>query len=106
MLPRAITARKEATGGDPASGIVPFLARLLDSLPPEEAFGVYLAREGVTTGPDAMPWVDRNSYPKALEPKGGPRDRSKEWYAGATEVLDKCISRSLISTPAAPTRKS
>ena len=54
------------------SGIVPFLARLLDSLPPEEAFGVYLAKEGVTTGPDAMPWVDRNSYPKVLEPRGGP----------------------------------
>ena len=83
VLPRAITARKEGTGGEAASGIVPFLSRLLDSLPPEEAFGVYLARESVTTGPDAMPWVDRNSFPQALKPKGGPRDRSKEWYAGA-----------------------
>jgi PAS domain S-box-containing protein len=82
VLPRAITARKEATGGGEASGIVPFLARLLDTLPSEEAFGVYLATDGVTTGPDAMPWVDRNSYPKVLEPKGGPRDRSKEWYIG------------------------
>ena len=83
VLPRAITARKEAQNGDePASGIVPFLGRLLDSLPPEEAFGVYLAKESVTSGPDAMPWVDRNSLPNALQPKAGPRDRSKEWYAG------------------------
>jgi PAS domain S-box-containing protein len=92
VLPRAITARKEATGGDAASGIVPFLSRLLDSLPPEEAFGVYLARENVATGPDAMPWVDRNSFPAALNPKGGPRDRSKEWYAGAKRTGQMYIS--------------
>ncbi len=97
VLPRAITARKEATGGeaasgDAASGIVPFLSRLLDSLPPEEAFGVYLAKEGVTTGPEAMPWVDRNSFPKALQPQAGPRDRSKEWYAGAQRTKQMYIS--------------
>jgi len=92
VLPRAITARKEATGGDEASGIVPFLSRLLDSLPPEEAFGVYLAREGATTGPDAMPWVDRNSFPDVLKPRGGPRDRSKEWYAGAQRTKQMYIS--------------
>jgi PAS domain S-box-containing protein len=92
VLPRAITARKEATGGEAASGIVPFLSRLLDSLPPEEAFGVYLAREGVTTGPDAMPWVDRNSFPQVLKPRAGPRDRSKEWYAGAERTRQMYIS--------------
>jgi PAS domain S-box-containing protein len=93
VLPRAITARKEATGmNEAASGIVPFLARLLDSLPPEEAFGVYLAKDGVTTGPDAMPWVDRNSFPQALQPKAGPRDRSKEWYAGAQRTGQMYIS--------------
>jgi len=92
VLPRAITARKEATGGEAASGIVPFLSRLLDSLPPEEAFGVYLAREGVTTGPDAMPWVDRNSFPEVLKPRAGPRDRSKEWYAGAERTRQMYIS--------------
>ena len=84
VLPRAITARKEATGGGTASGIVPFLARLLDSLPPEEAFGVYLAVEGQSTGPDAMPWVDiATARRKPQSRKAGPRDRSKEWYAGA-----------------------
>ncbi len=83
VLPRAIAARKEATGGDAASGIVPYLSRLLESMPPEEAFGVYLAKEDTSTGPDAMPWVDRNSLPKALLPAAGPRNRSKEWYAGA-----------------------
>ncbi len=92
VLPRAITARKEAMDGEAASGIVPFLARLLDSLPPEEAFGVYLARDGVTSGPDAMPWVDRNSMPKALQPRMGPRDRSKEWYAGAQRTGQMYIS--------------
>ena len=92
VLPRAITARKEAAGGEAASGIVPFLSRLLDSLPPEEAFGVYLAREGVTTGPDAMPWVDRNSFPASSEAEAGPRDRSKEWYAGAKRTGQMYIS--------------
>lgn len=86
VLPRAITARKEAVDGEDVSGIIPFLARLLDSLPPEEAFGVYLAREDKTTGPDAMPWVDRDSMPKALQPKSGPRNRSEEWYAGARKA--------------------
>jgi PAS domain S-box-containing protein len=93
VLPRAITARKEATGlSEAASGIVPFLARLLDSLPPEEAFGVYLAKDGVTTWPDAMPWVDRNSFPRALQPNAGPRNRSKEWYAGAKRTGQMYIS--------------
>ena len=93
VLPRAITARKEATGmSEAASGIVPFLARLLDSLPPEEAFGVYLAKDGITTGPDAMPWVDRNSFPRALQPNAGPRNRSKEWYAGAKRTGQMYIS--------------
>ena len=92
VLPRAIMARKEATGGEATSGIVPFLGRLLDSLPPEEAFGVYLAKEGVITGPDAMPWVDRNSFPEVLKPRAGPRDRSKEWYAGAERTKQMYIS--------------
>ncbi len=99
VLPRAITARKEASGmSEAASGIVPFLARLLDSLPPEESFGVYLAKEGVTTGPDAMPWVDRNSFPQALQPKAGPRDRSKEWYAGAKRTGQMYISEPYFDT--------
>jgi PAS domain S-box-containing protein len=92
VLPRAITARKEASGAKDAIGMVPFLARLLDSLPAEEAFGVYLAREDVTTGPDAMPWVDRNSFPNVVEPTGGLRDRSKDWYAGAQRSGQMYIS--------------
>ncbi len=98
VLPHAIMARKEATGGEATSGIVPFLARLLDSLPPEEAFGVYLAKEGVTTGPDAMPWVDRNSFPEVLKPRAGPRDRSKEWYAGAQRTKEMYISEPYFDT--------
>ena len=83
VLPRAIAARREAVGEGPAVGIVPYLSRLLDSLSPEEAFGVYLASEGTPARPAAMPWVDRNSLPKALEPAGGQRTRSKDWYTGA-----------------------
>jgi PAS domain S-box-containing protein len=98
VLPRAITARKEAMEGEAASGIVPFLARLLDSLPPEEAFGIYLARDGVTSGPDAMPWVDRNSMPKALEPSSGPRDRTKDWYTGARRTRELYISEPYFDT--------
>lgn len=106
VLPRAITARKEASGmSEAASGIVPFLARLLDSLPPEESFGVYLAKEGVTTGPDAMPWVDRNSFPRLFNRRPAlatvPRSGTPE-----PSVPGRCIFRSLISIPAAPTRKS
>ena len=78
VLPRAIAARNEEAGGKMASDMGPFLSKLLERVPPEEAFSTYLAKEGVTTGPDAMPWVDRNSFPKMLEPTGGPRDRSKD----------------------------
>ena len=98
VLPRAITARKEAAGPGEASSIVPFLARLLDSLSTEEALGVYLAKEGVTAGPDAMPWVDRNSIPEALQPKAGPRDRSKDWYAGAQRTGKLHISEPYFDT--------
>ena len=84
VLPQAIAALEEASGAAELRGIVPYLAHLLDNLPPEEAFGVYLALERKSPeSPDAMLWVDRNSAPNALRPVGGPRDRAKEWYAGA-----------------------
>lgn len=105
VLPRAITARKEAAGGADVSSIVPFLARLLDSLSTAEALGVYLAKEGVTSGPDAMPWVDRNSFPKLFSlsparvtvPRIGTREPS---------VMENCTFQSLISMPAGRMRKS
>ncbi len=88
VLPRAIAARGEAMG-ETANSVVPFLSRLLDSLSPEEAFGVYLAKEDT---PAAMAWVDRNSLPNALTPPGGSRTRSKDWYTGAKRTKRLYVS--------------
>ena len=105
VLPRAIAARREATGGEISTGIVAFLSRLLDSLPPEEAFGVYLAKESTPTGADAMPWVDRNSLPKALEPKGSLGTARRNGMR-APRAPGNCTSRNRTLIPAAQRRKS
>ena len=45
MLPRSIAARQEAIGPEPDANTQSFLVHVLDSIPPEEAYGVYIAFE-------------------------------------------------------------
>src|SRR5258708_8516073 len=68
MLPRSIAARQEALKGQPNETTVPFLAHLLDGMPPEEAYGVYEAFENRRyTDSLAFPWVDPKSAPNTVQ---------------------------------------
>ncbi|MBK9168689.1 MAG: response regulator [Bryobacterales bacterium] len=79
VLPRSIAARQMAAGLKADRDAPAFLARLLDGIPPEEAFGVYVAVPDATGGLE-MPWVDRNSHPRPLDRV---RDPAWAWYADA-----------------------
>src|SRR5882757_6862440 len=71
VLVRAIAAQQEAAGPEPRGDTIPFLSHLLDTIAPEEAYGVYLAFEGAGGNIRAMPWVDRASQPKAVSAAKG-----------------------------------
>src|SRR6185312_11241493 len=87
VVPRTIAARQEATAGAASAYTLPLLSHLLDSLSADEAYGAYIAFDGVPeTNPKSMVWVDRNSLPNALVPAGGPRSRTGEWYAEAKKA--------------------
>src|SRR6185312_14753342 len=67
VVPRTIAARQEATAGAASAYTLPLLSHLLDSLSADEAYGAYIAFDGVPeTNPKSMVWVDRNSLPDAL----------------------------------------
>jgi len=84
MLPKSIVARQEALGVEPDAGTVPFLAHLLDAVPPEEAYGVYQAFESKQHAESmAMPWVDRKSLPNGVKVKYD--YHQAEWYKGAKQ---------------------
>ena len=84
VLPRAIAARMEAVRKDMDAYTLPLLAHLLDSVPSEDAYGIYVAFDSKpASDPESMVWVDRGSLPNALKPAGGFRDRDLEWYSGA-----------------------
>jgi PAS domain S-box-containing protein len=84
VLPRSVAARQEVVGAEIDSRTIPFLAHLLDSLPPEEAFGIYLAFPPSPDNPQPrMAWVDRNSFPNHL---GKVRDQSLPWFQEAVKT--------------------
>ncbi len=81
MLPIAIASRQKIIGARPDAGTVPFLAALLEGVPPEEIFGVYLAFEGMRWDePFAMPWVDRTSFPNHNQVQYDYHDPKWDWY--------------------------
>jgi PAS domain S-box-containing protein len=91
MLPRSIAARQEALKGQPNETTVPFLAHLLDGMPPEEAYGVYEAFENRQyTDGMAFPWVDRQSTPNTVQVTYD--YHLTEWYKGAKETGSLYIS--------------
>jgi signal transduction histidine kinase/CheY-like chemotaxis protein len=82
-LARAIAARQEILGRDPDAKAVSFLARLLTEAPPE-VYGVYIAFEGRDwTDPQAMPWVDRASWPGSRRVEYDYHVPTQDWYHGA-----------------------
>jgi PAS domain S-box-containing protein len=83
MLPRSTASQQESVGRNPDPGMVPFMAQLLSQMPTDEAYGLAMAFEDKNwQEPDAMPWVDRKSWPKQVKLDYDYHDPKWEWYQG------------------------
>lgn len=83
MLSTSLAVRQETLGFQPDPQIIPYLAALLKNLPNKEVYGLYLAFDGRRwDDPDAMPWVDRNSFPNAGHVQYDYHDPQQDWYHG------------------------
>ncbi len=83
MLPRSTASRQQAYGRDPDPGMVPMMAQLLAQMPEDEVYGLAMAFEHKDwKEPDAMPWVDRKSWPNKVNLEYDFHDPKWEWYAG------------------------
>jgi two-component system, sensor histidine kinase and response regulator len=83
MLPRSTAARQEAYGREPDPGMVAFMAQLLAQVPEDEVYGLAMAFEHKQwQEKDAMPWVDRKSWPSLVRLDYDYHDPKWEWYVG------------------------
>jgi signal transduction histidine kinase/DNA-binding response OmpR family regulator len=83
VLPMSIASRQETLGREPDPLTVPYLVRLLQRAP-VEVYGVWIAFEHKRlTDPDAMPWVDRRSWPRPVRIQYDYHEPGYEWYHGA-----------------------
>jgi two-component system, sensor histidine kinase and response regulator len=83
MLPRSTASRQQAYGRDPDPGMVPFMAQLLYQMPEDEVYGLAMAFEHKKwQESDAMPWVDRKSWPNQAPLDYDYHDPKWEWYSG------------------------
>jgi len=83
MLPRSTAAQQLAYGSEPDPGMVPLMAELLVQTPPDEAYGLAMAFESKDWhATNAMPWVDRKSWPHQVHLDYDYHDPKWEWYAG------------------------
>ena len=87
MLPRSTASRQQAYGSDPDPGMVPFMAQLLAQVSKEEVYGLAMAFEHKDwREPDAMPWVDRKSWPHGVKVGYDYHDPKQEWYRGTKDA--------------------
>ena len=83
MLPRGTAARQQAVGREPDPGMVPLMVQLLAQTPADEVYGLAMAFEHKDwQAPDAMPWVDRKSWPNRVTLGYDFHDPKWEWYVG------------------------
>ena len=83
MLPRSTASRQQAYGPDPDPGMVTFMAQLLSQLPVDEVYGLAMAFEHKDwRETNAMPWVDRKSWPNPVKLDYDYHDPKWEWYVG------------------------
>jgi two-component system, sensor histidine kinase and response regulator len=83
MLPRSTASRQQAVGREPDPGMVPFMAQLLAHVPTNEAYGLAMAFEDKHwRETNAMPWVDRKSWPNQVRLDYDYHDPKWEWYSG------------------------
>ena len=84
LIPQTLAARQTAFGAEPDSALVPYLAQMLKELPEEEVYGLYLAFDNKKgTDPNAMPWVDRKSWPGTVTPRYDHKEGKPGWYQSA-----------------------
>ena len=82
MLPRSTASRQQAFGRTPDPGMVPMMAELLSQMPVDEVYGLAMAFEDKNwQDEDAMPWVDRKSWPNRVALGYDYHDPKQEWYA-------------------------
>ena len=82
MLPRSTASRQQAVGRDPDPGMVPLMAQLLAQMPADEVYGLAMAFEHKDwREADAMPWVDRKSWPNQVQVGYDYHDPKQEWYS-------------------------
>jgi PAS domain S-box-containing protein len=83
MLPRSTASRQQAVGREPDPGMVPFMAQLLAQMPVDEAYGLAMAFEHKDwREANAMPWVDRKSWPNPVRLEYDYHDPKWDWYSG------------------------
>ncbi len=83
MLPRSTASRQQAVGREPDPGMVPFMAQLLAHVPTNEVYGLAMAFEHKNwRETNAMPWVDRKSWPNQVRLDYDYHDPKWEWYSG------------------------
>jgi two-component system sensor histidine kinase/response regulator len=83
MVPRGIASRQQSVGPEPDPGLVPYLRELLISMPKEEVYGADIAFERKPwTDENAMPWIDRKSWPNRVKLDYDYHDPKWEWYSG------------------------
>jgi PAS domain S-box-containing protein len=83
MLPRSTASRQQAVGREPDPGMVPLMAQLLARMPVDEAYGLAMAFEDKDwRATNAIPWVDRKSWPNQVTLGYDYHDPKWEWYLG------------------------
>ena len=66
QLSLGTAVRQQVVGREPAVGTVEYLAAMLNAVPRDEVYGLYIAFDRMSwRAPGSMPWVDRASWPKA-----------------------------------------
>ena len=83
LLPLGTAVRQQMIGPDPDGKVIDYLAAMLDAMPKDDVYGIYLAFEHKKfSEPLAMPWVDRRSWPRATIVQYDYHDAKHEWYQG------------------------
>ena len=84
LLPLSTATRQEVVGKTPDPQMIDYLRSLLERIPEDEGYGLYIAYEDMRyTDKGSMPWIDRRSFPGAATLQYDYHDPKQEWYFGA-----------------------
>lgn len=84
LLPLSTSTRQQVFGKTPDPQMIDYLRSLLERIPQDEAYGLYIAYEDMRyTDKGSMPWIDRKSFPEEATLQYDYHDPKQEWYFGA-----------------------